>query len=135
MKEFFVFKGRLRRRAFWGRVGSIYLVAFGAYAALCWLVLHRAADPDLAELTSILLLLAATYLVITQTVKRLHDTGLSGWWWWLLLVPVVGNVFGAGVPLVDGTSGPNRFGPDPKGRPGFAAAPLLPVTQLPTDAA
>jgi uncharacterized membrane protein YhaH (DUF805 family) len=94
-------------------------VAFGLYALLCYLVLQHAADPDLAGLLSGLLLLIASALVIVQTVKRLHDTGLSGWWWWLLLVPWLGNAFGIGIPLVDGTSGPNRFGPDPKSRPGI----------------
>jgi len=117
VKEFFLFRGRLRRRAFWGRVGGIYAVAVGLYATLCYLVLQHAADPDLAELLSYLLVLLASVLVIVQTVKRLHDTGLSGWWWWLLIVPWVGNIFSIGIPLVDGTFGANRFGPDPKSRP------------------
>jgi uncharacterized membrane protein YhaH (DUF805 family) len=121
VKDFFTFRGRLRRRAFWARVISIYGVSFGLYALLCRLVLARSADEEVATLLVFLLLLTAVGLVIMQTVKRLHDTNLSGWWWWLLIVPWVGNAFGIGIPLVDGTSGPNRFGPDPKGRPGYPA--------------
>ncbi|AHJ99502.1 hypothetical protein Hsw_3907 [Hymenobacter swuensis DY53] len=90
-------------------------------------MLQHAADPDLAELLSYLLLLVASALVIVQTVKRLHDTGLSGWWWWLLIVPWAGNAFGIGIPLVDGTSGANRFGPDPKRRPGVSPPEVVDV--------
>ncbi|MCA8833098.1 DUF805 domain-containing protein [Hymenobacter pini] len=129
MKEFFLFRGRLRRRAYWGRVLGIYGVSFGLYAVLCRLVLLRSTDVDTAELLAVLLLLTATFLMIVQTVKRLHDTGLSGWWWWLLMVPWLGNAFSIGIPLVNGTSGPNRFGPDPKGRPGLV--PVLPVPDRP----
>ena len=47
-------------------------------------------------------------------VRRLHDADHSGWWWWINLV-----CFGWIVLLVfwvtEGTRGPNRFGPDPKG--------------------
>ncbi len=60
---------------------------------------------------------------IAVTIRRLHDRNMSGWWYLgfilLSLIPVVGFV--ASIVLVvilclDGTPGPNRFGPDPKGR-------------------
>ena len=73
--------------------------------------------------------------VIPVTVRRLHDRNMSGWWilWFALLsmIPIIGWV----VPLIqlvivwflDGTPGPNLYGPDPKGRtfgqfPGYVAA-------------
>ena len=37
----------------------------------------------------------------------MHDQDRSGWW---ILFPVVNLVF----LFIDGTKGPNRFGPDPK---------------------
>jgi uncharacterized membrane protein YhaH (DUF805 family) len=56
---------------------------------------------------------------LAVTVRRLHDTGRSGWWYLISLVP-----FGGIVLLVfcclDSTSGPNQFGPNPKGVGGFA---------------
>ena len=50
-------------------------------------------------------------------VQRWHDRGKSGWWFWLFLVPVVGEIW----TFVEcgfrrGTTGPNRFGPDPLAR-------------------
>lgn len=52
---------------------------------------------------------------LAVAVRRLHDQDKSGWWLLLQFVP-----FGGLVLLIfmflDGTRGPNRFGPDPKGR-------------------
>ena len=80
---------------------------------------------------------------LSCAVRRLHDTGKSGWWILLVLVPIgVAPLFGYAVfthgpmmewwvPLgfaliaalvlavllaLDGTAGPNRYGPDPKAR-------------------
>ena len=44
---------------------------------------------------------------IAVGVRRMHDSDRSGWW---LLLPIVNLVF----LLLEGTKGPNRFGPDPK---------------------
>jgi uncharacterized membrane protein YhaH (DUF805 family) len=62
------------------------------------------------------LLTLIPYLAVS--VRRLHDTNRSGWWLLLSFVP-----FGSLVLLImfalDGTPGPNKYGPDPKGRPGY----------------
>jgi uncharacterized membrane protein YhaH (DUF805 family) len=50
---------------------------------------------------------------VSVTVRRLHDTGASGWWAILLVVPIIIYI----MALFDGTQGPNRFGEDPKNRP------------------
>ena len=50
---------------------------------------------------------------ISVEVRRLHDIDRSGWWVWLCLLPPINLV----VKLIwwtrKGTSGDNRFGPDP----------------------
>ena len=51
---------------------------------------------------------------LAADVKRYHDVDKSGWWVLILLVPVVGFVwFLIECGFQRGTSGPNRFGPDP----------------------
>lgn len=40
-------------------------------------------------------------------VRRMHDTGKSGWW---LLVPIVNFV----IAIMEGDHGPNEYGEDPK---------------------
>ncbi|KPL69725.1 hypothetical protein SZ64_17985 [Erythrobacter sp. SG61-1L] len=60
---------------------------------------------------------------IAVTVRRLHDRNMSGWWYLgfilLSLIPFVGFLVTIAFLVIlclDGTAGPNRFGPDPKGR-------------------
>ena len=46
-------------------------------------------------------------------VKRLHDLDRPGWHFWLLLVPLYNIYLGLVMLFVKGTTGANRFGPDP----------------------
>ena len=50
---------------------------------------------------------------ISVGVRRLHDTDRSGWWLLLGIIPLVGLVLLVFFCL-NGTTGENRFGPDPK---------------------
>jgi uncharacterized membrane protein YhaH (DUF805 family) len=50
---------------------------------------------------------------IAVAVRRLHDTDRSGWWL-LIVFTIIGAVVLLVFFLLDGTRGPNRFGPDPK---------------------
>ena len=47
---------------------------------------------------------------LALSIRRMHDQDRSGWW---ILVPIAGAIM---VLFIGGTAGPNRFGPDPKGR-------------------
>lgn len=60
-----------------------------------------------------LLLLANFLPAICVTVRRLHDTDRSGWWYWIGLIPLVGAILLLIWFCTRGTSGANRFGPDP----------------------
>ncbi len=51
---------------------------------------------------------------IAVTIRRLHDTGRSGWWWFLSLLCGIGAIILFVFCLLEGTSGPNEYGPDPK---------------------
>jgi uncharacterized membrane protein YhaH (DUF805 family) len=51
---------------------------------------------------------------LAVAVRRLHDQDRSGWLLLLLLIPVLGGFALLVLFLLDGTHGPNRYGPDPK---------------------
>jgi len=60
------------------------------------------------------LVLAWTHLAVF--VKRWHDRDKSGWWVLINLIPLVGwlwTLIECG--FLDGTPGPNKYGPSPKG--------------------
>jgi uncharacterized membrane protein YhaH (DUF805 family) len=61
---------------------------------------------------------------IAVAVRRLHDLDRSGWWILLGLIPLVGAIILIIWYCMKGTTGPNRFGPDPLGGvDGWARSP------------
>lgn len=50
---------------------------------------------------------------ILLLIRRLHDLGRTGWLWLLIWIPVVNFALVVYVFCFKGTTGPNRFGPDP----------------------
>lgn len=59
--------------------------------------------------------LAALLPLLAVSVRRMHDTDRVGWWLFITLVPLVGTIWYFILTLLRGTSGENRFGPDPYG--------------------
>jgi uncharacterized membrane protein YhaH (DUF805 family) len=51
---------------------------------------------------------------IAVTFRRLHDTDRSGWWWLLSFLCFIGGIIVLIFCLIEGTRGPNSYGPDPK---------------------
>ncbi|MDC6351043.1 DUF805 domain-containing protein [Zeaxanthinibacter sp. PT1] len=47
-------------------------------------------------------------------VRRLHDSGRSGWWILIGFVPLVGGLVLLVFYLLDSEDGPNDYGPNPK---------------------
>ena len=139
LKRYFEFSGRSRRKEFWMFQLLNVIVSFAIIAVMLsggGLQLFTAADPDrLADnFLSIPLLVGAGLLgiwalavlipSIAVTVRRLHDRDMSGWWYGGLLIasfiPFLNVLAGFGmlalliVMMLDGTDGPNKYGPDPK---------------------
>jgi uncharacterized membrane protein YhaH (DUF805 family) len=50
---------------------------------------------------------------LAVSVRRLHDVDRSGWWLLLIFIPIIGLIVLLWWDLTRGTSGDNRFGPDP----------------------
>lgn len=51
---------------------------------------------------------------IAVQVRRFHDQDKSGWFVLLNLIPYIGGLIVLVFMFLEGTRGPNRFGPDPK---------------------
>jgi uncharacterized membrane protein YhaH (DUF805 family) len=48
------------------------------------------------------------------TVRRLHDTGRSGWWFFIIFIPIVGAIVLLVFMCLDSVPGGNKWGPNPK---------------------
>jgi len=137
----FSFNGRIRRTNYWlGSIGAgfvlgiimmvIMMIFFGGAAMMAQGGGDSAgAGAGAAGLgiVGVLLMIAVIIFMIwiglALQVKRWHDRDKSGTWVFIALIPVVGP-FWALIELgfLDGTMGPNRFGPSPKGITGPAPA-------------
>ena len=96
------FSGRARRSEYW------WFVVFVALA----IVVVAVVDIVIGTFPILYLLTALALIApgLGVAVRRMHDTGHSGWW---TLVPVVSLIFLA----TEGTPGDNQYGPSPKAAP------------------
>jgi len=103
------FSGRARRSEFWFFYLFYVIVYF--IAAIIGVGL-------LEELGGILVLIVVLGLLLPMLsvgVRRLHDTGRSGWWYLISFVPLVGAILLIVWWATNGTPGSNEYGPNPKG--------------------
>ena len=100
------FNGRARRSEYWW----FLLVVNVLFAALAFVALL------VSEVLIVILAIFALAVILPAlavTVRRLHDTNRSGWWILVNLIPYVGGLVLLVLCAFAGTSGPNRYGPDP----------------------
>lgn len=111
MRGFSDFRGRARRAEYWMFVLvylGIYLVAGILDAVLGTTQLLGAPVP------ATVVALVHPVPAIAVLVRRLHDTGRSGWWYFIGFVPLVGVVLLIVWLATDGEHRPNAWGDDPK---------------------
>ena len=112
-----MFSGRARRREYW------FFFLFNALISLALASIDNSmgmldASVGLGVLGG-LYTLAVMLPSVTVGVRRLHDTGRSGWWILISLVPIVGAIVLVIFLATSGQEGDNQFGPDPKVDVGF----------------
>jgi len=108
LQKYTVFDGRARRREYWlfFLVNFIIAVAAGIIGAILRI-------PGLMNIVVGIYFLAILLPSIGVCVRRLHDTGRSGWWILIGLIPLVGLVL-LFFMVLDSTPGENEYGPNPK---------------------
>lgn len=105
LSNYAVFGGRARRSEYWYFALFYFIIA---------VVLYFIGAMIKTALLYDLYVLATIIPSIAVTVRRLHDTGRSGWWWLILLVPVIGWIVMLVFCLQEGQHGANQYGADPK---------------------
>lgn len=130
LKRYAVFDGRARRREFWmytALLAVIYTAIYGGLIASLAPFDRPPAKPlpapFLIWVSVFVILYWATFLPgLAVQVRRLHDQDKSGWLVLLAFIPYVGWLVLLVLMCVEGTRGPNRFGPDPKDPDGDEAS-------------
>ncbi|WP_330379706.1 DUF805 domain-containing protein [Anaeromassilibacillus senegalensis] len=101
------FKDRARRRDFW----MAFLVNFIVVFILGILVNIASFFGIISGIYSLAILIP----MLGLWVRRLHDTGKSGWFLLLGLIPAVGAIILLVFACMDSQPGANQYGPNPKG--------------------
>jgi len=115
------FEGRINRAKWW--LGLLILVilhgiAWGICAALFGLPVEPH-DPNFVVFWIVfgILMLILIWPTLALYTKRWHDRGKSGWWTLIAFVPLIGGIWILiELGILEGTRGPNQYGPDPLGR-------------------
>jgi uncharacterized membrane protein YhaH (DUF805 family) len=96
------FKGRASRPEYWWFFLS-YIVLYVVFLAI--------------KVPAIAILIALAYFLplLSAAVRRLHDTGRSGWWYLIGLVPFVGIIILIVFLASVGNPGQNAYGSPPGG--------------------
>lgn len=107
LQKYAVFQGRARRNEYWYFVLFNFLISFGI--GLFEGVLGAILGTDIIFLSTIysLVILVPSLAV---AVRRLHDTGRSGWWLLIGLIPLVGWIILIFFLASESQSGENQYG-------------------------
>jgi uncharacterized membrane protein YhaH (DUF805 family) len=113
-KNYVTFTGRSRRKAYW------MFVLFNIIAAVLAGVIDNVlglAGKDGYGLISGLYSLAVFIPGLALAIRRLHDTGRTGWWMLLGLIPLFGWIILLIFFVTNSQPGSNPYGPNPKEAP------------------
>ncbi|MGA0600896.1 DUF805 domain-containing protein [Caulobacter sp. KR2-114] len=129
---FLSFDGRLRRLHFW--IGAIILwvvemvimsVTLGGAASMAASGQNPSAMFAGPAVVGWILILALLYPSLALQVKRWHDRDKTGWMVLIAFIPLIGALWTLiECGFLDGTPGPNKYGPSPKGLGGAQLNPI-----------
>ena len=119
LRRYADFSGRSRRLEYW-MFQLFYFLVLIVGVVLVSVIGSLSGD----SASSAIFVVAATGFVVgylalfipmlAVQVRRLHDQDKSGWFLLLGVIPYLGGLILLILMCIDGTPGPNRFGPDPK---------------------
>lgn len=112
LKKYADFSGRARRKEYW--MFALLLIVVSFVLGIVEGVVGLTGMVGPYGPLSALFMLAIIVPSIAVGVRRLHDTGRSGWWMLIGLVPFIGAIVLLVFYVLEGTRGPNEYGPDPK---------------------
>ena len=106
LENYAVFDGRAQRMEYW----MFFLINFFVLCGIGLLEYLILTGGIIGTLYGLAVLIPS----IAVSIRRLHDTGRSGWWILLSLIPLLGALVLLIFYCIDGEPGENAYGPDPK---------------------
>jgi uncharacterized membrane protein YhaH (DUF805 family) len=117
LSNYATFKGRSRRSEYWWI--QLFLVLTNlAVAAIDLALMNGDVDRFIANggggIVGLVWILVTIVPALAVLVRRLHDTGKSGWWVLIGFVPFVGTIVLFVFSVLDSDAGDNKYGASPK---------------------
>ena len=113
LKQYSDFSGRAGRKEYWMFV--LFNTIFIVTAMLIDNVLGTTIGGMGYGFFYVLYTLAVFVPAVAVCIRRLHDTGRSGWYFLVAFIPVIGGIWLLVLMVLDSRPGENRYGPNPKG--------------------
>ncbi|WP_353777652.1 DUF805 domain-containing protein [Winogradskyella sp. 3972H.M.0a.05] len=112
LRQYADFNGRARRKEYWMFVLFNMMFAFAAVLLdnLFGIAIEGVGYGPLYGLYALAVLIPG----LAVGVRRLHDTGKSGWMILIAFIPLIGGIWLLVLMATEGDSGSNAYGPDPK---------------------
>lgn len=112
LKKYATFSGRAQRAEYW-YFFLFYILIFIGLSIIDGITGSFSGESGMGLLGG-LMSLALLIPSIAVGVRRLHDTGRSGWWLLIALIPLVGAIVLIVFTVQDSEAGTNAYGPNPK---------------------
>tara|TARA_B110000503_G_scaffold124249_1_gene190619 strand:+ start:1224 stop:1610 length:387 start_codon:yes stop_codon:yes gene_type:complete len=115
LRKYAVWKGRARRSEYWYFMLFILVMTI-VLTFVDFMTGTFSLDPESGEI-GLLSTLFSLFVFLPQlavSIRRLHDTGRSGWWCWIVLLPVIGVITLLVFDCLDSQPGSNEYGANPK---------------------
>lgn len=112
LKNYVNFSGRARRTEYWMFV--LFNLIFMVAAIILDNVLGLTVDGVPYGLFYFLYAFAMLLPSLAVVVRRLHDTGKSGWMIFISIIPFIGSIWLLVLLCLDSDAGENEYGPNPK---------------------
>jgi uncharacterized membrane protein YhaH (DUF805 family) len=119
----FSFNGRIRRLHYWMAAIGVGVVYGIVATVLAMLMRNGGAMSMIGGILGLVVLIGIIWVGLAIQIKRWHDRDKSWVWIFISVIPIVGPIWSlVECGFLDGTPGPNKYGPSPKGVGDAAAA-------------
>lgn len=126
-RKFSCHTGRSRRKEYWAWsvFNTLFIAVWAIIMAICIAIsdINLDSKPEWLGIVAVIMSLILCVFVIAAIIpginlyiRRMHDMNASGWWVLCIFILYVSAIYALVIGIIDGTTGPNRYGPDPKGR-------------------
>ena len=115
--EYATFKGRSRRSEYWW-IQLFLILTNLAVAVIDLILMNGDVERFIANggggIVGLVWILVTIVPALAVLVRRLHDSGKSGWWVLIGFVPLVGSIVLLVFTVLDSDRGENKHGASPK---------------------